>query len=332
MQREQDAPAGQGVADFAAERALHHTVRLPHVLDDLQTLLLFGQKLLSDACGLRFRRPGQLHQGHAPHAPQREDGDGQGDELPFVDGAYQRDARDLDQRRPVLALMRQLCQELCLRRRVDQHLRVVQLGQPLRRGAAQGGFDAAEIAVAHHGANDRGAQHAADHAQGLQQRRGDAQVRAPGGLLRKDAVGGNNTQTGQGHQQEAGVEHPVGVADARDDAAVDDAAHGDEDDHGRDQQAGVLGRQAKAALQQQGRVEQQRIHRDAHQQRQREERGQAAVAEHVQRQERVRAALFPPVQQREGGDAAHAQQHDRRADAFLGQQLDQQLQAAECGR
>jgi len=67
------------------------------VLDDLQALLLFGQKLLSDAGGLRFGWPDQLHQGHAPHAPECEDGDGEGDELPFVNGAHQRDARDLDE-------------------------------------------------------------------------------------------------------------------------------------------------------------------------------------------------------------------------------------------
>ncbi|MNS79179.1 hypothetical protein D3C72_1128260 [compost metagenome] len=147
--------------------------------------------------------------------------------------------------------------------------------------------------------------------------------------MRRGVVRGDDAQARQRHQQKARVEHAVGVADAGDDAAVDDAAHGNEHDHRRDQHAGVLRRQAKAALQQQGRVEQQRIHRHAHQQRQREQRGQAAVAEHVQRQEGMRAALFPPDQQHERGDAAQAQQHDGAAYSFLGQQFHQQLQAAQ---
>ncbi|MNS78212.1 hypothetical protein D3C72_1118150 [compost metagenome] len=273
-----------------------------------------------------------------------------------MDGPDERYARLLEQQGSIVPCLLEIGQQFCLRGLVDQDLGVGHPPGPVRRaGRLQGALHAAGIAARDHGANQRGTDHAAHHPQRLQHRRCNAEVRAARRLLGEHgqvrqheaepetgqqhgteqhrvmhaARGLRQTEASQRQQCESRIKHAVRHRNARDDAAIENAADGDADHHRRHQQPGFLRRIAKPALEQQRCVEQQREHGKTAQHAKHEQRGQRRIAEHVERQQGVRRPVRPLPEADERGHGQHGQANRHDVQPALGQPFHRKLEAAE---
>ena len=150
----------------------------------------------------------------------------------------------------------------------------------------------------------------------------------PQQLVERGAAPDNGQpQAGQQQRGKARQRQQVGVAQAGDDPAVDDRPQGDAQGQWGDQQPGVLGRIAVAALQQQRQIKQQGKHDRPGRHRQHKQPAQARHAKQGGWQQGVGAVFFP-APQHQGSDHTHHAQCCTEGQAGMPQPLDKQLQAA----